>query len=577
MSKKKSKKPSELPAGQAASQSPGESGKLSAKGQRESKRPWQEHPLVRIIKRYRTLILGIFTLVLFLGAVNPFFYFHGGDNAEYLMLARSLVHGQGFTSTYTYPVQPHTKYPFFFPLMMAGIIKLFGENLVLIKIMIAWCAAIMAGATYRMWEDQGDKGIALGAALLVATIPFTLQYSVGLLSEIPFAAWVCLTLLLAERALKKDSVKSLPLILCVFFALAAYFTRSVGIVLLPALVGAALLRSPVRSRLKQNLVMATAIALPFLTAFGAWYGRGYLLTHGQGKSYFREFFIKDSLDLNSPLIGFGDLIGRTQANGHYYLEQIGITLGPFAAALGRNRLADLGLLMVLITLIGFVRAMVRRRGAAELYAVAYSLLILIWSSSENRFLIPLYPVFFYYWLKGIEGLGLGIARLFPVLNRPAFFRSVLGGVSLIMLTSNLGADFQFLSTMAQIRKMKGFEINPRFQIIATNEATSRILALAVYLRSHAEPDAVVFARKASLVALASGHQAVGPPLASDPAGFIRDLETNRIRYILVDEMYRDVPEYMLPALKTYPERFQLVYQIPKTQSSLYRFLPEQKP
>jgi 4-amino-4-deoxy-L-arabinose transferase-like glycosyltransferase len=537
---------------------------------------WAEHPLIRVLSTHGAILLGLLTFFLYLGMVNHFVYFQGGDNAEYFMLARALAHGQGFTSTYIYPVQPHTKYPFLFPLMIAGMIKLFGENLILIKVLIALSAGLMAGASYRIWEDQGEKGIALAVALLLATIPFVLNYSVRLLSEIPFAAWVCLTLLLIERALKRDSPKSRPLVLGVVLALAAYFTRSAGIVLLPALAGAALLRSPVRKRLQQNLVMAGAIALPFLTALAAWFLRGYLLTQGQGKSYFREFFIKDSLDLNSPLVGFTDLIGRTLANGRYYLEQIGLTLGPFAAAWSRSALAGLGLLMVLIALIGWARVMARRRGAAELYAAVYSFLILVWNSSENRFLIPLYPVLLYYWLKGIQGLGLGMARVFPGLNRPAFFRALLAGVSLIMLTSNGWSDAQFLAQMARIRKLKGFEINPHFQIVATNELTGRILALAVYLRSHAEPDAVVFARKASLVALASDRPAIGPPLDADPAGFIRDLERNRVRYILVDEMYQDVQEYMVPALKTYPGRFQLVYQIPETQSSLYRFLPEEK-
>jgi len=62
---------------------------------------WRGHPAWQLAGRGRVLIVSALALLLFLGAVTPFVYFQGGDNAEYIMLARALLDGQGYTSVYT--------------------------------------------------------------------------------------------------------------------------------------------------------------------------------------------------------------------------------------------------------------------------------------------------------------------------------------------------------------------------------------------------------------------------------------------------------------------------------------------
>ena len=534
---------------------------------------WMKPPALGFLRRHQAILLAAGALLLYLAAGNRFFYFRWEDNAHYYMLGRALAQGQGYTSVYTFPIAPHTKYPFFFPLMLAGVIRAFGENLIAIKILIALCAAITVGATCRLGEERGDKRIALFAAALAASVPYTLAFSVDVLSEIPYAAWAGLTLLWAERALNKDSAKSPALVAAVFFLLAASFTRSIGIALGPALVGAALLRSPIRDRLRQNLIPAAAIALPFLAAAGAWYSHGYLATRGQGENYFREFFLQDPSLPSSPRIGLLDVIERVQTNGQYYLEQIGGTLWPFSSAFGPDRMTGLGLLLAGIALIGFLQVFREQRGAPELYTLAYVSLILVWGVCHTRFLIPLYPLIIYYLLAGIQALLLGVK--FLVSSRPGSIlgRIVLSTATLLMLSSNLVADFRFLLQMTQDRRAQGFPINPRFEVIATEIHKDRILTLAVYLRFFAEPGAVVFARYPGLVALASNHPAVGEPFAPDLAGFLVDLEKHRVRYILWDETYWELGRYLIPALKAYPERFRLIYQFPGTRDQIYQYLP----
>ena len=103
---------------------------------------------------------------------------------------------------------------------------------------------------------------------------------------------------------------------------------------------------------------------------------------------------------------------------------------------------------------------------------------------------------------------------------------------------------------------------------------AHMLDLAIYLRRHSGPGAVILARKPRMVSLAADRPAVGGPFNPDPAGFVADLEKRNISYIVVDEAFKEAGQYFVPAIKTYPDRFRPVYRVPGTRSAVYQFLPK---
>ena len=235
-----------------------------------------------------------------------------------------------------------------------------------------------------------------------------------------------------------------------------------------------------------------------------------------------------------------------------------------------------GSIIVIISLIGFIIVIKKHQGPPELFMIFYTPLILNWNISEVRFLIPLYPLIIYYLLKGVEGILLLVSQTFDYLKRPAIIRTALAFIVMTMLVSNLKANVIFLKWANNIRTTaKGFEINPFFHIIAATEGMKRMLGLAVYLRHHSDPHAVILARKPRLVSLASNRPAVGAPFDPDPAKFIANLEEKHVKYILIDEVYEDVKKYFFPSMKAYPERFRLSCRVTGTHSALFQFLPEQ--
>jgi len=458
-----------------------------------------------------------------------------------------------------------------FPLLIAAVIQVFGDNILAIRVMIALFASIMAVAAGLLWNDRGARLIAVLTALLLSTSPYLLNYSIDIYSEIPFTAFSCLTLVFAERALKKGSARSPEIIFCAFFLILAYFTRSIGTALAPALALAALLNPPARERLKRNAVCAAVMVLPCVAAGLAWQLRGHVLTDGRGRGYFTEFLLKDPFNRDSALVGLPEMIDRVVANGDYYLEQVAITLWPFAHSPPLDKMFFGGSLIVFISFFGFILSIRRRRGAPELYILSYLALMLSWGFKQGRFLIPLFPLLIYYLLMGVEGvISLG-ARLTTTPRKARMMNVAISLLAIIIVAINLNSNFKFLRLVSQNRDVKGFEINPSFRIMAMDEGMANLLAASVYLRDNSEPGAVIFARKPNLVALASDRPAVGGPFATDPSDFVFDLEKFQVKYLVIDEIFDENYKYILPAVSVHADRFEPFYRVGWSRCFVYKF------
>jgi hypothetical protein len=534
-----------------------------------------DNPVITKVVQYGFLILIALIMFQFLGMTNRYIFFAGGDNATYFCLAQSIIQDHSYADISTCPPTPHTKYPFMFPLLISIVIFFFGENILLIKIIIiAGSATLMAGATALIWQDREDNYLAIIITLLVATVPLTVLYSSRLLSEIPYTAFSCLTILFAERALKINSIKDYHFILCVIFCIISYFTRSIGITLVFSIILAFILTPPVRTKYKQNFIKAIAIALPFFIGAGAWYFRGFILTRGKIKGYLQQFFTKNTYIVDSPKISIADIMERITTNVKLYTLELGDSLFPFSFNTYDQRIIIYGTIIFFIIMLGFIRVFKQRRGVPEYYLITYVTVILVWGFREKRFLIPLFPFLIYYLIKGIEGIAISVTSLFSQKIGTITKHTVIIAIAMIMLYSNIIQNIQTLSTTNKINNSKGFEINPSFQIITTDKDMNRMLRLALFLRNHSEPGAIILGRKPSLIYLASGRPTIGGPFANDPEDFISNLEKSNISYIIMDEFHPDLTNATISAVKSYPERFRMVYRIPDSNSMILRFVPD---
>ncbi|HUT52188.1 MAG TPA: glycosyltransferase family 39 protein [bacterium] len=519
------------------------------------------------------MLLALLSLALFLCLVNNIIFFAGGDNAEYFMLARSLAHGHGYVSLYDFPVHPHTKYPFLFPLILAGVMVLAGENVLMMKILIAALAAVMVAATAVLWNDRGERRTAIMTTLLVATAPYAIYYAPILLSEIPYTAFSCLSLVYFERAARSERPSYRDLAASVIFLIAAYFTRSIGLALAPALMGAVFFKGHFPGGWKRKLFIAGLVGLPFLSAAGLWHLRCYVATKGMGESYVREFLRQDPENAASPRISAADLLSRAAENAGDYSVNLCQSFTPFYMSINKRHQLVIGIIILVIIIGGFIVALERAGGAPELYTAAYALVILAWGFYEPRFLIPLLPMLAYYFVVSLEAMAQKAAAFSGRARYAAAAAAPV--IVLALLISNLVYDAERIDYVRALRRSEGAARNAGYKILPMHKREARLLGLAERLGRATGPDAVIFSDKGPLVALASGRRTVGGPFAPDPDGFISQLEKSGAGYIIVADGFPRVRKYFLPALGKYPGRFKLMFCLPTPeQSCAYKLIAD---
>ncbi len=122
------------------------------------------------------LVLGGLQLALSLLVFSPAPH-TGGDNAGYVTLAHSLVERGAYLELWTPGEPPHTKYPPFFPLLLAGTLALGVKSWVGLKA-VPFLSTLLLGVLSFLWiRDRKGQGVAAGVTLLLILSDAVLYYS----------------------------------------------------------------------------------------------------------------------------------------------------------------------------------------------------------------------------------------------------------------------------------------------------------------------------------------------------------------------------------------------------------------
>src|SRR5262245_13619628 len=124
-----------------------------------------------------------------------------GDADGYWRLARHLVRGEDF-SLYE-PSRYVMRMPGF-PLLLAGGMKMFGENMLWIRVLLAAAGTAACGLVYWLGRELFDSSIGLSACFLAAISPVFIVFSVLLLSETFFALGLLASLLALVKLVRTE-------------------------------------------------------------------------------------------------------------------------------------------------------------------------------------------------------------------------------------------------------------------------------------------------------------------------------------------------------------------------------------
>lgn len=492
--------------------------------------------------------------------------FTGGDNAGYMILADALRSGEGYRDLYLPDAPLHTKYPPGYPMVLAAVG--FAGGLQLFKLVSLACTSAAVWFTYRLARIRLGGPAAVAATGLVAVNPVLLEYSHYELSEALFATVVMGSLVAwanstdetgaftggMEGDAREASAEGRGWIAGLGASVGAFLVRTAGLPLLCAVWLYQLGRRRWR-RLAASLGAGGA-------AVGGWL-LYQSLAGGEEEGYLQQLFMVNPYDPAAGTAGPQELLGRAARNLWIYTSDVlpHSLLGEPLRGDGATVATALGLGVAILTLTGWLSSGNRRLGVPELFLPLYAALILLWPDqwTDRRFLLPLLPLILIYTIGGVQTT----ARRWREESASA---AVAAGAALLALPALASAAIQaperVRCTTAHWRDAP-----------CVAPAWSSFYDAARWAGAHTPEDAVIVNRKPRIFYWLSGRRGDVYPYSREPAVVLSNLEEIGGGYVVVDQLFSTTAAYLVPAIRSAPDRFEVVYGEGEPRTFILRFRP----
>jgi hypothetical protein len=180
------------------------------------------------------------------------------------------------------------------------------------------------------------------------------------------------------------------------------------------------------------------------------------------------------------------------------------------------------------------------------YFMSYFLLIIFWPFREGvRFIVPILPFIFFYFLAGLKK---ALAFLRKRFSLPAFY--LFAGTLLVFAILNLKQVTAYASAYNYTGLPKPYQ---------------HFMLMHRWIKENLPQDDIIISRKPTITYFSTNHKAIVYPFSSKPQDIWQEAEKNKIKYILVDEFSRETYSYLLPFLSQYENKLKLLHRIGNTR------------
>jgi hypothetical protein len=403
------------------------------------------------------LVLVAIIAAVYLTHLSPGHVFVNDDFAAYVMHATNLAEGQPYTAINYVPnplapwMAPANGYPPVYPLLLAPVYKAWGPNLRILKVATVTCFVVFLLLFADLTRALFSRLMWPCAMLILAFNPVFWEYRDYLLSEFPYLMFSFASLVVVQRTykdLKANEFRIGKALLLSLLLYCAYGTRTIGIVLLPAVMLADLIKFRRPSRFAITVLIFTAAFI---------IGQSLFLTSPTG--YLSAVHVSPQLTAGNALF-YAKTLSYVWQNGYSKKVQI-----IFA------------LLFTALAAVGYARALKSKSLASEFYLAGYLLILFAWSAEIGlRGLLPILPLYFAY---GLQEFG----RIAESLERP-----------IRMLALSLLPLFTAATYAGQVRRVSLQTPEPNVQ-----DATAR--ELFSFLSANTQPGEVLIFSKPRTLAL----------------------------------------------------------------------------
>ncbi len=474
-----------------------------------------------------------------------------GDNAEFITLSRSLASGQGLSYVNLPEPQMATKFPPVFPLMLAPVAAFYqnslsegqslgGPEFATMKWLVVATFAIAAAFLFLLVRDLIDSTHAGVTTVIAVSNALTVSFSHQIMSEVPYMMWSLLALWLLNRGLERPEWRDNHWLWAgVAAMIVAYYTRSAGICLITAVI---LFLAIQRDWRRMMIVGGVCFA-----AMLPWAIRN--ATVG-GSIYYKLLFMinpyRPNLGYLTPLGVSRRVMWQLEIYLMEYLPKGVLWVLPKSSYLF-EAVALLIAALAILTPILCIRG--RRHLLILIYTVIFTGTLALWPWTGTRFIVPLMPLF---WFFTVYVIGKGVSWL-KARWRPVRVLAV-GAVTLILASNTL--------TLADLARQSANGYLPQWR---------NYLEAGLWLRIMTPTDAIVTCRKALWMHVVSGRRCVTYAF-EEPEAVLADFEAQGVDYAVVDKLGPpQTAEYLVPAISSQQERFQLVFRLQDPDTWVVRF------
>lgn len=319
----------------------------------------------------------------------------GGDFSQYIAQARAVAKGSIaewyeknlFIIEHSVEGLGSTVYPWGFPLLLAPLYLLFGENLFVFKLLVIACFGGSILAAFLFFDKYLPRIPAVILTLFIALNPVYLEKTDSINSDIPCMLFSILAIYFVELYLKDSRHIAKNGILAGFFIFCAVQTRTMAFALIAALICVDLL--VVICSFWQDRIRASLL---FFQSYGKrkWYHR--LIPYGVFTicTFIINFFLPQAG--GSYLSYFSFTLENVKEMMKRYYECFHEFFGPFF------------LIFLVFGLIGMIRCF-KSQIYLVIYVVGGLFLLLVYEYYQGpRFLFSVFPFLFLFAYYGVQSI-----------------------------------------------------------------------------------------------------------------------------------------------------------------------------
>lgn len=495
----------------------------------------------------------IFPLILALAAASYLFTLTpaltvAGDDIGYIILAQSLVSGNGYRDLHL-PGSPRQSktYPAL-PLMLAALMLIFSQQAIiafkLLSSLSLLSALIIFYLLLRGDEHIRDELFISASALLLAFNPYLLASSNRVLTELPYTALSLFIIFIFQKYFReKTGITKNFFFLCAISLsiILLFYLRGIGIALLLAVLAYMALR--------KEFKQAAVVACLFILGISVYLYRDTLISgHGSWQHYFMAHFVTYNPQGTLNATGFffhrSLLYACAYATTHiadlfFYPFLLNIT--QQSPLFGAKLLA--GVLLFMFIAYGFVLQARRRLSPQHIYTVIYIVLISMFSVRGERYLVPLLPLFIYYLMTSVTAFGVKRALLASFLVLGLFFINAAGDTHVIY--------------------------NERYKPYSSQEVS--YLSCSSWIKDNTSGKSIILCRKPQIIYFQTGRQSNYYPVPVNFKELKHVFQNKQAEYFIIDSFDSEVQSALLKFIALYKDNFDLVFSTAEPVCLIYKF------